>query len=484
MSVKGILCDQKNINDSNLIEHYEGSSITISTKSSDILIPSWKGHSEMQQATWWPKPITEVPFSATITNQSGQSKSISLGISGHSIPSGIHDTYDGTTGVCTLNIGKLVLTGSEEGFTWTTNLGGRGVRAILYYLPQSGVNMTDDILCTHFQPSTNYQSNNRICYITNHGTQLVIRADDEFSTFEEAKTYIAGQYNNGTPITLYYQLLTPIIFNKSLDTTAFDGTTTILGANSIDLIKDKKVFLNDIIVSDILPNNGSGVHNSIYRGNYIGNTVTAEQQEAIANGTFKNLFIGDYWIINNITWRIAAFNYYLKQGNTYCRFPHLLIVPDQTLYRAQMNTTDTTVGGYVSSEMYKNNLSKAIELIKSQFQRVLNNEKHLVNAVTNGRPSATAWYNREVDLMNEQMLYGNAIFCPGSNGVEISKNYRTDKSQLPLFVYRPDLIGNNYSFWLRDIANDESFVFMASNGNTNYNKASVELGVRPYFCIY
>ena len=44
----------------------------------------------------------------------------------------------------------------------------------------------------------------------------------------------------------------------------------------------------------------AGAHNAIYRGKNLGSAVTAAQWATIQAGTFKNLFIGDYWTINDV----------------------------------------------------------------------------------------------------------------------------------------------------------------------------------------
>lgn len=43
--------------------------------------------------------------------------------------------------------------------------------------------------------------------------------------------------------------------------------------------------------------NNAVAHNSIYRGKYLGSSVTAEQYLAISTGAFTDLYIGDYWTI-------------------------------------------------------------------------------------------------------------------------------------------------------------------------------------------
>lgn len=78
-----------------------------------------------------------------------------------------------------------------------------------------------------------------------------------------------------------------------------------------------------------------------YRGKNLGTSVTAEQYAAIEAGTFEDLYIGDYWVINDVNWRIAAFDYYLTTGDTACTTHHVTIVPDTNLDTQQMNSSST-----------------------------------------------------------------------------------------------------------------------------------------------
>lgn len=229
--------------------------------------------------------------------------------------------------------------------------------------------------------------------------------------------------------------------------------------------------------------NNAGAHNAIYRGKSLGSTVTTAQYAAIKAGTFDDLYIGDYWTIGGVNYRIAAFDYYLNSGDTNCTTHHVVIVPDTCLYNAQMHNT-TTAGGYVGSDMYKSNLEQAKTTIKSAFSgHVLKHRIYLTNAVANGRASGGAWCDSEVDLMCEQMVYGSGIFSPVSDGSNVPANYRVEKSQLPLFQHEPSRICNRATWWLRDVITASGFAIVASGGNANYGDASYSLGVRPAFCI-
>lgn len=240
--------------------------------------------------------------------------------------------------------------------------------------------------------------------------------------------------------------------------------------------------------------NNAGAHNAIYRGKSLGSTVTTAQYAAIKAGTFDDLYIGDYWTIGGVNYRIAAFDYYLNSGDTSCTTHHVVIVPDTCLYNAQMHNTssggyesgaaNTTAGGYVGSDMYKSNLEQAKTTIKSAFSgHVLKHRIYLTNAVANGRASGGAWCDSEVDLMCEQMVYGSGIFSPVSDGSNVPTNYRVEKSQLPLFQHEPSRICNRATWWLRDVITASSFAIVDGAGNAGYYGASLSFGVRPAFCI-
>ena len=240
--------------------------------------------------------------------------------------------------------------------------------------------------------------------------------------------------------------------------------------------------------------NNAGAHNAIYRGKSLGSTVTTAQYAAIKAGTFDDLYIGDYWTIGGVNYRIAAFDYYLNSGDTNCTTHHVVIVPDTCLYNAQMHNTssgsyesgaaNTTAGGYVGSDMYKSNLEQAKTTIKSAFSgHVLKHRIYLTNAVANGRASGGAWCDSEVDLMCEQMVYGSGIFSPVSDGSNVPANYRVEKSQLPLFQHEPSRICNRNNWWLRDVITASRFAHVNGDGGATCNDASNSIGVRPAFCI-
>lgn len=229
----------------------------------------------------------------------------------------------------------------------------------------------------------------------------------------------------------------------------------------------------------------AATHNMVYRGKALGTTVTSEQWAAIKAGTFKDLYLGDYWTIGGVDYMIAAFNYWLNCGDTACTANHLLVVPRNNMYTGQMNSTNITTGGYVGSEMYKTGLAQAKTAFNNAFgsAHILNHREYLTNAITNGAPTGTDWYDSTVELMNENMVYGGRQFSPMPNGAtdpwNTCRNYTIDKSQLPLFHLAPWLICNRSWYWLRDVVGAASFAGVYGHGICDCDSASATYGVRP-----
>lgn len=261
------------------------------------------------------------------------------------------------------------------------------------------------------------------------------------------------------------------------------GVKTISTANFKKDLKEYMEGVNTILAQ--LTYDNAGAHNSIYRGKNLGTTVTEEQWEAISSGTFTDLYIGDYWVIGGVNWRIAAFDYYLNCGDTSFTKHHAVIVPDTCLYSAQMNTTNVTTGAYKGSAMYTANLTQAKSTINSAFgsSHVLSHRIYLSNATSNGRASAGEWTDSTVDLMCEHMVYGSGIFSPVSDGSNVPNNYRVEKGQLPLFALEPSRICNRDTWWLRDVITAALFAYANHNGHADSGYASGSCGVRPAFCI-
>ncbi len=230
----------------------------------------------------------------------------------------------------------------------------------------------------------------------------------------------------------------------------------------------------------------AGAHNSIFRGKNLGTAVTAAQYAAIAAGTFDDLFIGDYWVINGVNWRIAAFDYYLGTGSTALTTHHAVIVPDTNLDTQKMNDTNVTTGGYVGSKMYTNYLATARTKVNTAFSgHVLTHQFYLSNAATNGKVTGATTVNQDVVLMSERNVYGQTIMSSECNDGSAGPGWLTyDRTQFPLFALAPEFIQKerNY-YWLRDVISASGFARVDAGGFNNWLSASISVGVRPAFSI-
>lgn len=269
----------------------------------------------------------------------------------------------------------------------------------------------------------------------------------------------------------------------------FDQDNNKVNNGDIMILRGVKVALGDVY-TDWTPNPEDTMvmpveqRRNTFRGKNLGSVYTDEQKAQVAANTFNDLFIGDYWTINGMNYRITDINYWMNTGDTPCTTPHLVIMPDSQLYTGKMNSENTTAGGYVGSEMYKTGLNQAKEMINSAFGEsyILNHREYLTNAVTDGHPSGGGWFNSTVELPNEPMMYGSYIFTPSSNGSTFVALYTMDKTQLALMRIYPSFI-NKYidASWFRDPVSNDSFAYVVRSGYSSCGFASLDRDVRPVF---
>ena len=121
---------------------------------------------------------------------------------------------------------------------------------------------------------------------------------------------------------------------------------------------------------------GAEAHNAMWGGRDITAAFNAGTVSAnIANGTFKDIFPGDY-ITKQVTiprvladdgttelfaggtytvnWVIADCDYWINKGDTAMTAHHVAIVPQAAIFKAHRNSANTTEGGDAGSEMHKN----------------------------------------------------------------------------------------------------------------------------------
>ena len=329
-------------------------------------------------------------------------------------------------------------------------------------------NLTFDSAPT--QGSTNPVTSNGIYIALQNKADVNLIYNNSSDMWQESHDYNVGDlviYNNAL-----YKCITEHTSESSFADDYWNSTTIESAINNI----------NSIISFD-----NAGSHNCVYRGKYLGDHVTQEQYDEIAAGTFKDMYIGDYWIINDITWRIAAFDYWLGYGDRELITHHVVIVPDEYLdSAASMNDSNVTIGGYAGSKMHTDYLATSKNEVDTAFGafHILKHREYFTDTVTDGYASGVAYYDSTVDLMNESMVYGSDFFTPHNNlGTTIPACYTIDHSQLPLFAHDHSKICNGVAWWLRDVVSEQHFADVDPYGNCDYSPARVNLNVRPVFAI-
>ena len=293
---------------------------------------------------------------------------------------------------------------------------------------------------------------------------------------------------------------------------------------------------------------GAGYSHNIPRvdNGHLGKDITSYVSDGTLwkrlNGTdgyslFEDIYVGDYFQMSRaITapnqntsyattgtdWvTIAGIDTLMGNGDSFtesdddCLNPasgkhHLVMIPgkcaDPTevnhFGRKRMNSSNTTTGGYWSSEMRSDTLGAVVssgstasgatinQQLYAEFGSHLKTIRELVsNAMTStyenryhtekGAASGWAWQSVQSCLMTEVEVYGSIVWS--SSGYDTG----TGKSRLPLFNYATMAINNRSSYyWLRDVVSSSNFAIVNNNGAASYDGASyANRYVRPRFVI-
>ena len=242
---------------------------------------------------------------------------------------------------------------------------------------------------------------------------------------------------------------------------------------------------------------GISLRRNTYRGKDITSYYTdGSLYEMISNGTFDDIYVGDYIIAGGVTWLIADIDNYLYSGDTPLTKHHLTIIPAIPLMNVGMNDTETTIGGYYGSNMVQNilvNLVSEDGIIGKNFKNHLLEYRTILSTSVNkdannsfggnalGASNGWAWFSRKVDLMSEMNVYGGNITS--------SSFYDTglDNQQYALFKIKSDLVyrynTQHCIYWLKNVVNAKTFAIVNSAVADNGGASNVPIGVRPRFLI-
>lgn len=254
-------------------------------------------------------------------------------------------------------------------------------------------------------------------------------------------------------------------------------------------IKATDAFLSQ---ADMVTNPAWIAHRNIYRGKNLGNVVTDEQLAAIRDGSFKDLYIGDYWIDteNNVTWLIADLNYWwraISSNPSFIEKKNVTIIPNKGLYLSKIHNTNTNHIGFIDTDLYKTGLDKAKTMIFSFFgeDNVLYHSSFISNAVEDDNIVAGIFTEEQVTLMNQIMVFGSIEKPQLVTNPTLSTYSTSDLFQLSIFKLNPTLAMNpkKNDWWLIDLLRYNIYATVSQHGQIGGNYMTVSNDIRPVFAI-
>lgn len=112
---------------------------------------------------------------------------------------------------------------------------------------------------------------------------------------------ILATLSGGTPSdpepTVYQQILNKMDETKQIAQSVRDDADAGKFAATAEMVEQA--------VSVFMAGFSPEMHRNIFRGKSLGESITAEQLEVIRDGSFRDLYVGDYWEINGTKYRIA-----------------------------------------------------------------------------------------------------------------------------------------------------------------------------------
>lgn len=240
------------------------------------------------------------------------------------------------------------------------------------------------------------------------------------------------------------------------------------------------------------PDGGAGLHNSIFRGKNLGSAPTTEQYNNIKNGTFKGIWLGDYYhAADGRNYRYGCLNWGSHIGDNVDQGNNALIIPDTCVLDADGNTTKymqdndrVPSNGYLGTKMWTDTLpNKALPILQKVFgSHIISHREILCSATSNGIGTGWAYVDVTINIPNQIMVYGNQAWMQKQYGDGYQQGTR--HHILPLFLARPDLVNIRQNYWLSDFTSSANFAYVTSNGCASSNYASHPgYGVRPYVII-
>lgn len=251
--------------------------------------------------------------------------------------------------------------------------------------------------------------------------------------------------------------------------------------NGTSIIKTKNMVLPTGFSSD-----NAIVHKTNIRGKNLGDTYTLQQKQAIADGSFDDLYLGDYWEKDGIKWQIVDINYWEDKPN------HLVIMPTKPVGNSIYDDRQNTVpkwSGYKTSKLrteYVPSLanSKIVDLFNTLDNIMPQTLFLCVSVDTDGAGSIFLEWNNDckIEIPKASQIVG---YSAPSVLIEHNSQNLSQFSYFNMCSNFANFLGTDKDFWLQDIVSSTrvSYITKGVVCGTGSITSSTK-GVRPYFCLY
>lgn len=251
---------------------------------------------------------------------------------------------------------------------------------------------------------------------------------------------------------------------------------------------------------------GAGAHNMIYRHKNLGTIsslneyLTFRQEHGIADHSYRDLYIGDYFTIldgtYNVEWVVAHFDYYVGIGpNTTSaknNYGVVLIPGDAKGYCGNITMGSDIIQGYANSLAHTTHcpaVGSALQRVLGSYLLQTNNmitDQFSTNIPSmsgtgrNGATTHTSWSTNYAILPTESQVFGAPI--ASSSWMEAGEAY----GKLALFSARTPNYYDQQNFFTRNIAGSETNTIWSLNSTYGYitlTAGTTSCGFRPIVYI-
>lgn len=265
------------------------------------------------------------------------------------------------------------------------------------------------------------------------------------------------------------------------------------------LIKDGTNGTKQIKGSDLVYALFDGIpemHRQIFREKNLGTTYTGAQQQAISDGTFHDMWVGDYWEISGHKWRIVDFDYFVDADSH-----HFVLMCDDILKEIQgsSNSSKSDIS-YAQSNL--NNAAGRddylTECLPATFSSYKLIHRELIAGLVNDYGVVTGISDSKMSI--QYPTCAQILGTLGPNFINSNSNIpqmsSSGSKQFVAFALKPSLAApgsgsttRNKTYWLRDPCGrpggQSTMTIMSDNGMyTGSVYITSTHGLRPYIAIH